>query len=233
LLQYYITRGGPMATGPFEVGAFFRTQPHLARPDAQLYLSAFTYPRSEDNFPVPDGVEDKPGITIYGQLLNLESEGTVLTQSADPDAPLEITPNWLSTEADRRAAVAMAHHMRRYMRQPALSEYVGEELPPAAQCQSDEDALNYLRTASLCGTHAVGSCRMGRDSESVVDEPLRVRGVRGLRAADCSVMPELVSANTNGPAMALGWRAAELILGSEPERMQTDHARGTTTASLS
>ncbi|MEH6386838.1 GMC family oxidoreductase [Pseudomonas profundi] len=213
LLQYYTTRSGPMATGPFEVGAFFRTQPNLARPDAQLYLSAFTYPRSEDNFPVPDGVEDKPGITIYGQLLNLESEGTVLIQSADPDAALAITPNWLSTEVDRRAAVAMVHYMRRYMRQPALSKYVGEELVPGAQCQSDEEILHYFRTASLCGTHAVGSCRMGRDPGSAVDEQLRVRGVQGLRAADCSVMPDLVSANTNGPAMALGWRAADLILG--------------------
>lgn len=213
LLQYYATRSGPMATGPFEVGAFFRSQPHLSRPDAQLYLSAFTYPRSEDNFPVPDGVEDKPGITIYGQLLNLQSEGTVLVQSADPEAPLAIAPNWLSTEADCRAAVAMVHYMRQYMRQPALARYVGEELVPGPQCQSDEQILKHFRAASLCGTHAIGSCRMGTDADSVVDPHLRVRGVEGLRAADCSVMPALVSANTSGPAMALGWRAADLILG--------------------
>lgn len=213
MLQYYTTRSGPMATGPFEVGAFFRTRPEVKRPDAQLYLSAFTYPRSEDNFPVPDGVEDKPGITIYGQLLNLQSEGTVLLQSADPEAPLAITPNWLSTEDDCRAAVAMVHYMRRYMKQPALAPYVGEELVPGPQCQADEDILRHFRTTSLCGTHAIGSCRMGTDADSVVDPHLRVRGVEGLRAADCSVMPGLVSANTSGPAMALGWRAADLILG--------------------
>ncbi|VVO78602.1 Alcohol dehydrogenase [acceptor] [Pseudomonas fluorescens] len=213
LLQYYATHSGPMATGPFEVGAFFRSQPHLSRPDAQLYLSAFTYPRSEDNFPVPDGVEDKPGITIYGQLLNLQSEGTVLVQSANPEAPLAIAPNWLSTEADCRAAVAMVHYMRQYMRQPALARYVGEELVPGQQCQSDEQILKHFRAASLCGTHAIGSCRMGLSADSVVDPHLRVRGVEGLRAADCSVMPALVSANTSGPAMAVGWRAADLILG--------------------
>lgn len=212
LLQYYTTRSGPMATGPFEVGAFFRTRPHLARPDAQLYLSAFTYPRSEDNFPVPDGVEDKPGITIYGQLLQLTSEGTVLLQSAYPDEPLAITPNWLSTEEDRQAAVAMVRYMRRYMAQPALAHYVGEELVPGSGCQSDEQILDHFIRASLCGTHAIGTCRMGKDAGSVVDERLRVRGVEGLRVADCSVMPALVSANTNGPAMALGWRAADLIL---------------------
>lgn len=212
LLQYYSTRSGPMATGPFEVGAFFRTREDLSRPDAQLYLSAFTYPRSEDNFPVPDGVEDKPGITIYGQLLDLKSEGSVLVQSADPTVPLAITPNWLTCQEDCDAAVAMVHYMRRFMRQPSLATQVGEELVPGEACQSDEEILRHFRATSLCGTHAIGSCRMGLDADSVVDERLRVRGVQGLRAADCSVMPALVSANTSGPAMALGWRAADLIL---------------------
>ncbi|MCM8566730.1 GMC family oxidoreductase [Thauera linaloolentis] len=212
VLRYYLTRRGPLATGPFEVGAFFRTAPHVPRPDAQLYLSAFTYPRSDDNFPVPDGVEDKPGITAYGQLLRLSSEGTLTVKSADPDAPLDIAPNWLSTAEDCRAAIDMVKYMRRYMRQPALAHYVGEELLPAAASGSDDDILDFFRQASLCGTHAVGSCRMGRDADSVVDERLRVRGVGGLRAADCSVMPSPVSGNTNGPAMALGWRAADLIL---------------------
>lgn len=214
LLQYYTLRSGPMATGPFEVGAFFRTQPEVERPDAQLYLSAFTYPRSDDNFPVPDGVEDKPGMTVYGQLLHLTSEGSIMVQSADPDVPLAITPNWLSTEEDRRAAVAMVRYMRQYMAQPALAEYAGEELMPGAQCQSDEQIFDFFRRTSLCGTHAIGTCRMGLTEDSVVDEHLRVRGVQGLRVADCSVMPALVSANTNGPAMALGWRAADLILGA-------------------
>ncbi|MCY1393306.1 Alcohol dehydrogenase [acceptor] [compost metagenome] len=213
LLQYYTLRSGPMATGPFEVGAFFRTQAEVERPDAQLYLSAFTYPRSDDNFPVPDGVEDKPGMTVYGQLLRLTSEGSIMVQSADPDVPLAITPNWLSTEEDRRAAVAMVRYMRRYMAQPALADYAGEELMPGTQCQSDEQIIDFFRRTSLCGTHAIGTCHMGLTKDSVVDEQLRVRGVQGLRVADCSVMPALVSANTNGPAMALGWRAADLMLG--------------------
>jgi choline dehydrogenase-like flavoprotein len=212
LLQYYTLRSGPMATGPFEVGAFFRTQPHVERPDAQLYLSAFTYPRSDDNFPVPDGVEDQPGMTVYGQLLRLTSEGSVMLQSADPDVPLAITPNWLSTEEDRQAAVAMVRYMRRFMAQPALADYTGEELLPGADCQTDEQIFDFFQRTSLCGTHAIGTCHMGLSEASVVDEQLRVRGVHGLRVADCSVMPALVSANTNGPAMALGWRAADLIL---------------------
>ncbi|MBT9497858.1 MAG: GMC family oxidoreductase N-terminal domain-containing protein [Zoogloea sp.] len=217
VLQYYLLKSGPMATGPFEVGAFFRTAPQVSRPDAQLYLSAFTYPRSEDNFPVPDGVEDKPGVTAYGQLLRLTSEGSVMVSSSDPQAALEVTPNWLSTEEDCQAAVNMVKYMRRYMRQPALAKFVGEELLPGG-CEPDDQILDVFRQASLCGTHAVASCRMGSDAASVVDERLRVRGVEGLRAADCSVMPAPISGNTNGPAMALGWRAADLILADRAGR---------------
>ncbi len=212
VLQYYLTRSGPLATGPFEVGAFVRTAPEISRPDAQLYFSAFTYPRSADNFPVPEGVEDKPGITAYGQLIRLSSEATLALRSADPDAALDIAPNWLSTEEDCRAAVNMVRYMRRFMRQPALADHVGEELLPAAAQGTDEQILELFRRLSLCGIHGVGSCRMGRDADSVVDERLRVRGVGRLRVVDCSVMPGPVSGNTNGPAMALGWRASGLIL---------------------
>jgi choline dehydrogenase-like flavoprotein len=106
----------------------------------------------------------------------------------------------------------MVRYMRRYMTMPALAPYVGEELLPGASRQSDEDLLNDVRRYATCGAHAVGSCRMGRDNTAVVDERLRVRGVEGLRVVDCSVMPGTVSGNTSGPAMAVGWRASDLIL---------------------
>lgn len=212
VLQYSLLKSGPMATGPFEVGAFVRTESHLALPDTQLYIGAFSAPRNDDNFPVHGGIEHAPGITVYGQMLKLTSEGRIRITSADPQAPLDIEPNWLSNEADQRTAVATLKLMRRYMAQPALKTYLGEELAPGPQRASDEDLLSYARRASLCGTHAVATCRMGRDEQSVVDERLRVRGVKGLRVVDCSVMPGLVSGNTNGPAMALAWRAADLML---------------------
>lgn len=213
VFQYLVSRTGPMATGPFEVGAFVRTGPAVVRPDAQLYMGAFTMARGDDNFPVPlADVERQPGITIYGQLLQLTSEGTVRIQSADPDAPPSIIPNWLSTPADEHAAVAMVRYMRTYMKQPAVARYVGEELAPGDACQSDADVLKAFRRLSLCGTPAVATCRMGTDRHAVVDARLRVRGVTGLRVVDCSVMPGLVSGNTNGPAMALAWHAANLII---------------------
>lgn len=212
LLQYYTTRSGPLATGPFEVGAFVRTRPEVARPDAQLYMGAFSFARSTDQFPVPlANVEREPGMTMYGQLLRLTSEGVIRIRSNQAADPPVILPNWLSTNEDQHSAIALVRYMRAYMAQPALSEYVGEELAPGSQCGSDEEILKAFRIQSLCGTHAVATCRMGNDRTAVVDSHLRVNGVEGLRVVDCSVMPGPVSGNTNAPAMALAWRAAELI----------------------
>ncbi len=212
LLQYYLTHRGPLATGPFEVGAFVRTTPEVSRPDAQLYMGAFTFARGSDNFPVPLAeVERLPGLTIYGQLLRPTSEGRIMIRSADPADPPMITPNWLASPEDGRAAVAMVRYMRRYMQQPAISRHLGEELVPGADCASDEDLLRAFRRLSLCGTHAVATCRMGGDPGSVVDPRLKVRGIEGLRVADCSVMPSPISGNTNAAAMALGWRAVDLL----------------------
>lgn len=213
VLEYYLLHKGPMATGPFEVGGFVKTEPQVDRPDLQLYLSAFTFARGDDNFPVPlADVEREPGMTIYGQLLRLTSEGVVQIKSADMDALPKVTPNWLATPEDQHAAVAMVRYMRRYMSMPAIAGYCGEEILPGPKVQSDEDILDIVRRLSLCGTHAVASCRMGGDDKAVVDARARVKGVTGLRVVDCSIMPSPVSGNTNAPAMAVGWRAADLII---------------------
>lgn len=212
VLRYLASRSGPLATGPFEVGAYVRTDPRLKRPNAQLYMSAFSMSAGNDNRARWVAIDSQPGITIYGQLLQLTSEGQLRLRSADPDTPPDIDPHWLSTPEDEEEAVAMVRYMRRYMQQTAIAPHVGEELLPGADCQSDEALLDVFKRLSRCGLHAVATCRMGSDSHAVVDTRLRVRGVTGLRVADCSVMPALVSGNTNGPAMALGWRAADLIL---------------------
>jgi choline dehydrogenase len=215
VLTYYLLRRGPLATGPFEVGAFVRTSPGVARPDAQLYMGGFTFARSDDdNFPVPlANVERAPGMTIYGQLLRLTSEGTVRITSADAATLPAIAPNWMTTSEDRASAIALLRYMRRYMEQPAISPYVECESFPGAKHASDEQIWEVFRRLSTCGTHAVATCRMGTDARAVVDPDLRVNGVGGLRVVDCSVMPSLVSGNTNAPAMALAWAAARRILG--------------------
>lgn len=213
VLRYYLARSGPLATGPFEVGAFVRTGPGVARADAQLYMGAFTFARGDDNFPVPlADVERLPGLTIYGQLLHLTSEGHVRITSPDPDVLPQITPNWLTTDADRRSAIDLIRTMRRYMAQPAIAPHLSSELFPGTDKTSDDDLFEAFRDFGLCGTHAVATCRMGSDNRSVVDPDLRVRGVAGLRVVDCSVMPGTVSGNTNAPVMALAWAAAPRIL---------------------
>lgn len=212
VLRYYLTRTGPLATGPFEVGAFVRTSDAVERADAQLYMSAFTFARGDDTFPVPLAeVERAPGLTMYGQLLRLTSEGDLRATSPDPAALPQITPNWLTTAEDQRLAVDLVRVMRRYMAQPAIAPWLAEELVPGADKTSDADLLDAFRRLSLCGTHAVATCRMGSDNHAVVDPDCRVNGVSGLRVVDCSVMPAPVSGNTNAPVMALAWLAAKRI----------------------
>jgi choline dehydrogenase-like flavoprotein len=213
VLRYYLLHDGPLATGPFEVGAFVRTSPQVKRPDAQLYMGGFTFARSDDdNFPVPlANVDRQPGMTIYGQLLRLTSEGTVRIASSDPTQLPTIAPNWMTTPEDRQSAIALVRYMRRYMQQPAIAPFVERESFPGPQCETDDELWQVFRRLSTCGTHAVATCRTGSDDRSVVDTELRVRGVSGLRVVDCSVMPSLVSGNTNAPAMALAWVAASRI----------------------
>ena len=213
MVQYWLTRRGIMGTGPFEVGAFTNIADPSGRTDAQLYLGGYTFALSDDNHPVPLGnIDKKPGISIYAQLLCLTSEGSVrATGPKSTDAPL-IEPNWLSTPEDQAAATGSIRYMRRYMAQPALAPLISAELLPGPHCQSDEDILNAFRRLATCGLHAVGSCRMGSDNRAVVDPRLKVNGVAGLRVVDCSVMPGPVTGNTNAPAMAVGLRAAALIL---------------------
>lgn len=214
--EYMLFKSGPLSNGAMEVGAFIRTSPDQPRPNAQLYLSGWTLnvpeEKSKDTIAPMQSVQKEPGMSFTAQLIGLDSEGALEISSADPDAPLSITPNWLETESDQRAAIDVVRYIRAYASQNALEPYVGEEIAPGAQYQTDEEILAVVRQIAMCGTHAVRSCRMGRDEGSVVDERARVRGVHGLRVVDCSIMPGLISGNTNGPAMATGWRAADLIL---------------------
>ncbi|MFA7585985.1 MAG: GMC family oxidoreductase N-terminal domain-containing protein [Novosphingobium sp.] len=212
LARYYLFRDGPMATGPFEVGVFARTRPAAPRPNLQIYLSAFTFARGDDNHPMPSAIEHKPGVTAMCQLMSLTSRGSIRIRSADPADPLQITPNWLSTPEDQRDAIDSVRYMRRYMAQPALAPYRLTEMIPGTDCESDEDILTTYRKLASCGLHGVGTCRMGSDPQAVVDPRARVNGVDGLRVVDCSIMPSLVSGNTNGPTMAMAWHAAGLIL---------------------
>jgi choline dehydrogenase-like flavoprotein len=209
--QYYLFHTGIMSTGPYEIGAFARTDPSLSRPDIQVYLSALSTGRSAEGLPPSSvAIEDKPGLTISCHAMRLTSESSLRVMSPDVTRPPDIKANWLATEYDRKTMLGMAKFMRRFMTMPAIAPYVGEELVPGKQVASDEDLMDSIKKLLTCAIHATGTCRMGLDDTSVVDPHLRVRGLDNVRVVDCSVMPAIVSGNTNGPAIALAWRAADL-----------------------
>ena len=216
--QYYLFHSGILSSGPYEIGAFARTHPSVSRPDTQIYLSALTTGRSEDGLPPSSvSVEKQPGITISGHALRLTSESTLRIVSPDASKPAEIIANWLATAEDRTTMLNMVKWMRRFMALPVLAPYIEEELIPGRQVQSDEDLMDVIKKLLTCAIHATGTCRMGLDEHSVVDDHLRVRGVENVRVVDCSVMPAIVSGNTNGPAIATAWNLANIMAAERTE----------------
>ncbi|GAB4156090.1 MAG: GMC family oxidoreductase N-terminal domain-containing protein [Sphingomonadales bacterium] len=213
VLEYILLRRGPLATGPFEVGAFANVAHPDGRPDMQLYLGGYNFALSDDNHPVPlANVDRQPGLSIYGQLLRLTSEGSIQITGPDPARPAAIAPNWLSTPDDQRAAVACVRFMRAYRDQAALKDDIDHEMMPGDAYQSDAEILDAFRRFATSGLHGTGTCRIGTDTQAVVAPNLKVNGTDNVRVADCSVMPGPVTGNTNAPAMALGWTAADTIL---------------------
>jgi choline dehydrogenase len=144
--------------------------------------------------------------------LRPESRGSLRIRSADPAAPPEIRINYLSTETDRAANVEGLKILRRILQAPALRSHVVDEIDPGAQVSTDEELLNYCRQRGSTIYHPTSTCRMGSDSLAVVDQRLRVRGMEGLRVVDASIMPDLVSGNTNAAIIMIAEKASDMIL---------------------
>jgi choline dehydrogenase len=207
-LRYFLNRGGVLASGSSDLGAFIRTDPHLARPDAELLLN----PHAIDRSPERIEAEKWPGITFLGFKLRPNSKGSLQLRSADPVAAPIIRPNYLATSEDRETAVGIVKFMRRLVEQDPLKDLVAAEMSPGPNYRTVDEILDAWRRLGRCGSHLVGTCRMGSDDKAVVDSRLRVRGIVGLRIMDCSVLPLMVSGNTNGPMMAMAARASDLII---------------------
>lgn len=205
VLQYALLRSGALTLSTFVAGGFVKTSPELERPDAQIGVGVFTSGR--------DGPNPYPAISIYGYTLRPESRGEIAITSRDPAVPPRIDANYMATQYDRENAVAILRYIRRLAAQPVLARHITEEIIPGPAVVSDEDLLESTFKYGTTGFHAAGACRMGSDDAAVLDPQLRVRGVGGLRVVDTSIFPSLMSGNTNGPMMAVAWRAAELILG--------------------
>jgi len=208
-VQYALFRAGPMAGNGIYVGAFTRSDARLERPDLQMNM--FSWSTSERT---RSGVISHkfPGFTFSPVHLRPECRGTVRIASGDPLAPPEIRFNYLRTEQDNQAMLAGMRLARKIAAQPALAPYVVEEILPGARVQSDADLIEDIRARGVSNLHPVGTCRMGRETNAVVDPRLRVHGIGRLRVADASIMPVIVAGNTNAPSIMIGEKAAAMIL---------------------
>ncbi len=205
-LQYIVNRTGPLSMAASQVYAFCRTRLANERPDIQYHFQ----PLSADS--PGEGLHKFSAITASVCQLRPESRGSVHVKSRDALTHPVITPNYLSTDLDCRTAVEAVRFTRAIMQSDAMKDHIAEELLPDPAANTDEQLLDQARSIANTIYHPTSTCRMGSDRLAVVDPQLRVNGVTGLRVVDASVMPEIVSGNTNAPTIMIAERAADLII---------------------
>jgi choline dehydrogenase len=205
-LQYAALRKGPLTIAAGTSGAFFKTSPRLASPDIQIHFIPF----STDKM----GEKLHPFSAFSASVCQLrpESRGSLKIKSADPSVPPAIRINYLATETDRAAFIDGMRILRKILAAPALKPYCTEEVYPGATITSDEALLDFCRKTGSTVYHPTSTCRMGSDPLAVVDQRLKVRGIEGLRVVDASVMPDLMSGNTNAPTIMIAEKASDMIL---------------------
>jgi choline dehydrogenase len=204
-MRFAFGRRGVLASGPSMAGGFARSNPALDLPDLQLHFN----PVSGDR---PGHFHDFDGCSPIISQLRPESRGKLELASPDPFAQPLMHANYLAAETDKRVTVDGIRLARRIMAQPAMMQFNAHEISPGADAQADEDVLAYARRAGYTQFHPTCTCRMGVDAMAVVDPSLSVRGVGGLRVVDASVMPAVVSGNTNATTIMIAEKAADIIL---------------------
>ncbi len=205
-MQYMLNRTGPLTLAASQVTIFTRSGPEVDRPDIQFHMQ----PLSADK--PGEGAHPFSAFTAAVCQLRPYSRGHIEIQSADPLQYPAIHPNYLSDERDHAVAVGGIKVARRIAEAPSLKPHIISEYVPGAQFQTDAELLDAARRYSQSIYHPAGTCKMGSDPMAVVDERLRVHGLEGLRVVDASIMPELVSGNTNAPTIMIGEKASDMIL---------------------
>ena len=205
-VQFALTRGGPLSFAAGTSGLFARVLPQSATPDVQFHF----IPWSADT--VKEGLHKFPGFTVSVCQLRPESRGEIRLASADPMAKPHIHARYLTSETDRQCMVEGVKLAHRLAATTALGRYIeAPYAPPPGAAQDDAALLEYVRRNSGTIYHPTSTCRMGEDAGAVVDTQLRVNGVGGLRVADASIMPTVVSGNTNAGCIMIGERCAEFM----------------------
>lgn len=206
-LKYAMFRAGPMTMAASLATGFVKSDPELETPDIQFHVQ----PWSADS--PGEGVHPFSAFTTSVCQLRPESRGQIVLNGPDPKTYPKIIPNYLSTETDCRTLVAGINIARKIATYAPLSEKISEAFRPTNDLDPNdyEGTLDWARNNTSSIYHPTGTCKMGPNTDAVVDYKLRVHGIEGLRVADCSIMPEIVSGNTNAPAIMIGEKLSDLI----------------------
>ncbi len=209
-LNYLLFRNGPLSISAGYAAAFFKTHSALVSPDIQIHFILFSSDKMGEK------LHPFSGFTASVCQMRPESRGTIHAGSANPfDAP-KIKVNYLSQEVDRRANIDGLKKLRTILASDAMNPFLAEEMEPGPAAQSDEELLQYCRSNGTTVYHPVSTCCMGTGKGAVVTPELKVQGIRGLRVADGSIMPRLVSGNTNASIVMIGEKASDMILAEAP-----------------
>ncbi|BDB27820.1 GMC family oxidoreductase N-terminal domain-containing protein [Cupriavidus sp. P-10] len=207
--RYALFRSGFISQGVATLRVFTRSSEQVAaQADIGLLINPFLLEIENQK----RRMSNTNGFFIYAQVQRPESTGSTHIQSSDAFAPPAINYRFLDTENDRKTAVAAVRKAREIAASRPIADVIAEELHPGIQIQSDEEILNFIRETGATTFHPVGTCKMGHDDMAVVDEQLRVHGIEGLRIADASIMPTIISGNTSVPCMMIGEKCADMIL---------------------
>jgi choline dehydrogenase len=206
IARYLFGRRGILTLTAGIVHGFVKTRPEVAGPDIQYHFAHASYANAADR-----KFDRQPGMTVAICQLRPESKGTIHVKSRDPLAPPAIRPNFLAEDVDRQCLVDGMKIARRVIENPAMDKYRSHELRPGPEVQTDEQWLEFARGNGQTVYHPIGTCKMGHDPMAVVDDQLRVHGIHGLRVIDASIMPTLVSGNTNAPVIMIAEKGADLI----------------------
>ncbi len=208
--QWLLTGTGPSSTPHSQVSAFMCHDPKLERSDIQYLFSPAGFDLSEEG-PV---LFDKPAVTGLINVLRPRSRGWIRLKSADPFERPAIQPNLFADQRDLELLLAGARIQRKIFETEPLSRSITGEYRPGKEVRSDDEWRDYLRRNAMSAYHPAGTCKMGHDPMAVVDDRLRVRGLKNLYVADASIMPAIVSGNLNATCIMIGEKAAELICAS-------------------
>jgi choline dehydrogenase len=204
-LEYVLFRKGPLTVITAEVALFAKTRPELATPDVKFSIATFSADRPQD------GLHPWSGFTLLAYQLRPESRGEIRLKTPRPEDAPAMRPNYLATETDRQTIVAGLKLGRVLLTSPHIQRFVQEEYRPGPTVKSDVELLDYARNNGGTVYHPTSTCRMGPDPMSVVDAALRVHGLEGLRVVDASVMPAVISGNTNAGTIMIAEKASDMM----------------------